>query len=310
MKTINYTKNKNEYIFLYIVKIIAAFLVSWGHFLGAGTWQTGYIDGVIKSIPNGTSLLPPNTQSLWRSEAFFVSLINVESAIIGVVLFFFSSGFLIPQLQEKYNRNGNMPLLIFKRLGKLYPVTFVCVSIVGLIVYLSQGIKFSIRNYIDTALVCGTFTGKQMTIGVIWYLLVLVFLYIICTIVPKISLRNLSYVYGILYLFVVLPATLSDYPQCWIFINFEYVAKFCGIPLLGTAVYLLKDEESICRKVVDTIWFFSLSFFLLKLDHLLYGTEHTYTNLWTYIVSFLIVFLSVILAHFCENNPTVVCWLC
>lgn len=202
-----------------------------------------------------------------------------------------------------------MPLLLFKRMERMYPVTFVCVAMAGLIGWISQGIIFPLRSYVETGLVSMTFTGTERTLGVSWYLMVLMFVYLICTLVPRISLTNLTYVYGFLYALVVLPAALADYPQWQIFGNLEYVAKFCGIPLMGTAAALLEKETSLFRKVVDMAWFFILTLGLLRLDSLLYGTVHSYTNIWTYVAALIIIAISILAAHFIKNGSVIKKWL-
>ena len=297
--------SQGKYIYIYIVRIIAAFLVSWGHFVTVGCYNENSIYGVISNIPNGI-LLPVSTHSLWKLEGFFYARFQLEFGIVGVALFFLVSGYLIPHLQEKYNPPERMPMLLFRRMERIYPVTFICVIMVGLTVYISSAIRYPLRNYVESVLVSGTFTGTEMTMGVMWYLQVLMFLYVICTLVPKIDIKNLTYVYGILFLLVLIPAALKDYPQCWIFSNIEWVARYCGIPLLGSAAYLLKDERSVCRKIVDFAWFFLLTLMLLRLDSVLYGTQHTYTNWQTYIAAFIIIAASVLLSKLVGKSAKLV----
>lgn len=295
----NESRTSHAYVYLY--KIIAAILVSWQHFVVAGTYQASAIDHTIKSIPGGGVFFPPETHILWKLGAFFYDHWEIEFSTVGVVLFFFASGYFIPHLQEKNNQPGRMPLLFLRRLERVYPVTFVCVAIVGVTVWLSQGLCYPFRSYLETGLVSGAYTGQEETLGVIWFLSVLMLVYLIGTLVPKLSLLNLSYVYGVLYLLVVLPAALTNYPQCLIFRNIEDSAKFCGIPLMGTAAALLEKEKSLFRKVVDMVWFFLLMLGLLRLDSLLYGTIHTYTNVATYIASFMIIVVSFLVANWVKN---------
>ena len=285
-------RKKTEYIWIYIVKIIAALLVSWGHLIGTSTWQNESVWGVITQI-EGTSLLPSDTHVLWKVEAFFYGLLHVEAAVIGVVLFFLMSGFFLPRLQEKHNVPSQMPRLLISRMKRIYPVTIVCTIVVGLIAYLLQGIKFRAIDYISTALVIPTITRAQATMGVLWYLMVLMFVYLLLSIIPHITLSNLTGIYALLYVMVLIPKMLGEVPEGWIFTNIEYVAKFCGIPLLGAAMYFIRQRKSYFERLIAFLWFFGATFLLLKLDSMLYGTEHTYTNIWTYICSFGIIVLAI-----------------
>lgn len=298
-------RKKTEYIWIYIVKIIAALLVSWGHLIGTSTWQNESAWGVITRI-EGTSLLPSDTHVLWKVEAFFYGLLHVEAAVIGVVLFFLMSGFFLPRLQEKHNVPSQMPRLLISRMKRIYPVTIVCTIVVGLIAYLLQGIKFRAIDYISTALVIPTITRAQATMGVLWYLMVLMFVYLLLSIIPHITLSNLTGIYALLYVMVLIPKMLSEVPEGWIFTNIEYVAKFCGIPLLGAAMYFIRQRKSYFERLTAFLWFFSATFLLLKLDSLLYGTEHTYTNIWTYICSFGIIVLAIMVDKAIAQSANVI----
>lgn len=250
--------------------------------------------------------MPSDTHVLWKVEAFFYGLLHVEAAVIGVVLFFLMSGFFLPRLQEKHNVPSQMPRLLISRMKRIYPVTIVCTIVVGLIAYLLQGIKFRAIDYISTALVIPTITRAQATMGVLWYLMVLMFEYLLLSIIPHITLSNLTGIYALLYVMVLIPKMLGEVPEGWIFTNIEYVAKFCGIPLLGAAMYFIRQRKSYFERLTAFLWFFSATFLLLKLDSLLYGTKHTYTNIWTYICSFGIIVLAIMVDKAIAQSANVI----
>ena len=70
-----------------------------------------------------------------------------------------------------------------------------------------------------------------------------------------------------------------------------YMAKFCGIPLLGVAAYELKDKAWSDRLICFG-WFFFLNLGVLRFEAVLHGTEHAYTIVWLYVCAFLVILLA------------------
>lgn len=140
--------------------------------------------------------------------------------------------------------------------------------------------------------------------GLVWYLNVLVFFYLIATVIPQFSIRNLTLVYMGLYMIVGAGRVFGDLPCTNLIMSFCYVAKFCGIPLLGTAVYFLKEQRWLDRIVVF-LWFFVLTLGLLRFESYLNGTVHCYTNAKTFYFAFALVFIAWILGKYAKGSERV-----
>lgn len=279
---------KQVYLFVYFAKFIAAFLVSWGHFVTSGTFATELHDAGITGL--AVPLLPKEEHVLWYPDMTLILKLGVPLASVGVVLFFLASGFLTPELQKKYN-GQEIPHLLLSRMAKIYPCTMVCTVLIGLVLFVGQGVSFPMSRYLNTALVAQTWTHSAPITSIVWYLMVLMFFYLNATVVPRFSIKNLTIVYAGLYVLVGFSGMFAETSMRNWFNEICYVAKFCGIPLLGVAAFILKDKAWSDRLICFG-WFFFLNLGLLRFEAALHGTEHAYTIVWLYVCAFLVVLLA------------------
>ena len=145
-------------------------------------------------------------------------------AWIGVTIFFLVSGFLVPKMQEKYNEDDKSPYLLQSRLAKLFPHMLVNSIIIGLVCYFSQHVTFPLTTYISSITLSQNWTGIPMINGIMWYILVLVLYYFIATLVPRFTLKNLTFVYLGLYLFIGI-SPLSEISRFLIFCFALYTVR-------------------------------------------------------------------------------------
>lgn len=286
------SEKRGRTLYLTCIKIFAMLLVMYGHFISVGTWAlevAGVIDGTMSE-----PLLPSTEQNLWGMEVKMIGLFNIQFAVVGVVLFFLVSGYFIPTLQHRYNKSYldkqiNFPSLLFSRLSKYYPMMFVCVAINGLLAYLAQGILYSPTDYIATALLLNRVIPAETTMGVVWYLLVLIFSYAIATVVPKLTVTNLNQVYLFLFACVLLPHLLGSTPVAWIAWNLEYLSRYAGIVFLGCYAALSRNFTSRVYRVFGFAWYFILTVLLQKMDEGIYQITTTYSEINTYWAAFIII---------------------
>lgn len=82
-------ENRNDlkcvYPFLYFAKFMAAFLVSWGHFVTSGTFSTDLHDAGIMEL--AAPLLPKEQHVLWYPDMMLILKLGVPVASVGVVVF-------------------------------------------------------------------------------------------------------------------------------------------------------------------------------------------------------------------------------
>ena len=267
------------------------FLVSWIHFVNTGTYVQevpGVINGILPQ-----PLFPKSLHNLTAPEVFLWQNFNIEFPTLGVILFFLISGYFLPSLQEK-SLKKNTPLLV-SRMTTFYPTMFLCVAAVGVLVWLTQGITYSLLDYFATATATQLFLPvPDLTIGPLWYMVALFFPYLICTIVPRLSLSNLPAIYLCLALLVVLPACGIDVylPFYGYLRKIAHVARYATIPLLGSAMALChRYQEKIPKLYCVPIFgfFFGMTMTILNLAQELYGDVGTYSEANNFFAAFLII---------------------
>lgn len=90
-------RKKREY--LDWIRIIAVFAVLYGHFANAGSWATQEA-----TVFSEKYILPINdgmTHKAWLVDSFLARF-GTASAVIGVVLFMWLTGYLTAMTREKY----------------------------------------------------------------------------------------------------------------------------------------------------------------------------------------------------------------
>ena len=286
------SEGRTKTLYITCIKLFATLLVTYGHFISVGTYSTE-VPGVIFGSMS-EPLIPATSQILWKIESIMYQAFHIEFAVVGVVLFFLASGYFIPKMQEKYNSSyltswKNFPSLLFSRLMRLYPTLIICVLLNGLLAYFAQGIRYNAEDYVGTALLLLRILPVTATMEVVWYLLVLVFAYFIATVVPRLTVVNLTAVYSFLLFSVLMPYMLGDTPITWMAQNLGYLARYTGIILLGTYAALSKKFTSELYRAVGFAWYFCLTILLQKVDEALSLLSTTYAEINTYLLAFLII---------------------
>ena len=129
--------------FLDVVRILSMALVMFGHFVLVGSFAPK-IPGIINADKVSLPLLNANDWNLWRFERGFLTSLDTQSAILGVVLFFIVTGYLMPMMAERYSRIG----FLINRLFRIIPALIAGTVAVAVFVYFSQGISFTPMNFV------------------------------------------------------------------------------------------------------------------------------------------------------------------
>lgn len=219
--------------YLDFLRGIAVILVMAGHFIDVATWGTE-IPGVIH--PNNIGMLPitpTDTQQYWRTSVFLVDSGGVQNAIVGVVFFFILTGCFIPDSLNHYGRKK----FLINRFFRIFPTLWVCMIIDGIVVYILQGIQFSINTWLLT--MCGLWKVFNVApvSGVLWTLDIELFFYLFCTAIGKFSLRRVYFMYiGIIIAVLMLPS--DNYWICLIAGNL----KWMSLILVGVCFNLVQKN--------------------------------------------------------------------
>lgn len=196
-------KSQRE-LYLDYIKLVALFFVAWAHFVSVGTFAPSvpyvlsmpeniserFSDALIYSLP----IIPQTQHSLWKLESFLYNGIEIQLGMVGVVLFFFITGFLCTDSQKKYNVgevDNVLKLNLFThRLLNFWPTVFftLIISSFVLVILFKINLNFSFfSNFVFTATFLNVFIPSLDFLhiqnytpivfygGVNWFLNVLVF---------------------------------------------------------------------------------------------------------------------------------------
>lgn len=282
--------------YLDFLRGIAVILVMAGHFIDVATWGTE-IPGVIH--PNNIGMLPitpTDTQQYWRTSVFLVDSGGVQNAIVGVVFFFILTGCFIPDSLNHYGRKK----FLINRFFRIFPTLWVCMIIDGIVVYILQGIQFSINTWLLT--MCGLWKVFNVApvSGVLWTLDIELFFYLFCTAIGKFSLRRVYFMYiGIIIAVLMLPS--DNYWICLIAGNL----KWMSLILVGVCFNLVQKNMNDGvggGRYTPVLCSIMLSFISFNIFKYRFGDQTTYPKLATFVFCFSIFFL---LIYLNKLNPVI-----
>ena len=282
-----------------IARVSALLLVSWGHFVGVGT-NASDIQGVIAPGMISGTLLPKSEHRMWVLEEYMYSKFGVEFAVIGVVIFFISSGFFIPQMQKKYNGDGKEGVLIHS-IKKTYPMLILTVILNGVLAFLSSDIRYSLKQYVATALNIALPTGIVSTMGVLWYLEVLFLVYLVATFFKIFDIKDVIIMYSVLLLIIVSGSVVTSVPEGWVLRNMSYLVSYAGIALIGVMFCLVKNYR-IITKITYMLVAFLMTLYNIILYNSLTGVSSTYMSINTYLFAILLFIIAFVISCVLEKH--------
>lgn len=303
-------------LYLDYIKLIALIFVAWAHFVSVGTFaktipyvltmpaniEERFSNNFIYSLP----IIPQSQHSLWKLESLLFNGIEIQLGMVGVVLFFFITGFLCTDSQKKYNIgvvDNRLKLNLFShRLLNFWPTVFLTLVISSFVLVILFRINIDcsfLANFFLNVTFLNTFISSldflripnYNTIifwgGVGWFLNVLIFFFFISTFVfSKFSVKSVLVCFLFLYLLLLIPkiAWSNQFTN-----KFAYYSPFCGIILTGVFAKLTANCKLNFSKIILTLLVFIQMLGLFKLRDYLNNSFDTYSNLSTYLFAFAII---------------------
>ena len=244
----NSSNNKTKLFYLDILRILAVFLVIYGHFISVGMRATE-IPNIIKDAP--LPLLQPNC--LENFEFFLINVFHTQTALVGVSIFFLVTGYLMPLMMKKYTR---LQFLV-NRAFRIYPTLIISSIIIGIAVYFSQGIVFSLKNYLATMTLTLPIIHTNTMVVVIWTLIVEVIFYFICAIIGKYNWKKLLALEIFLWTFLILIVKLNLLDHDF----YVFHTKFILMILVGTSIFLSEEFSKFWQKLLIIVPAFLSAYF-------------------------------------------------
>ena len=282
--------SQNRLYELDVAKIIAMLMVAWGHFVSVGTISNGIPLVINPTIT--TPIIPISSHNLWKVEHFLINNFSVQFGVIGVIVFFLISGYFIPQMQLKYNKNEFSKFnLFFHSMKKIIPYLLFSSLLIMVIEKWLQNISFTFFDLLATCSGIPMLLSATPIIVSIWYISILFFLWIISSVIKEYSPENVLIVFFICLILTLLPSLLKQTQYEHFFSSISFVSRMLTIPLIGVMFYLTKSYLIIDR-IIYMFFSIGLSYLTLNLYQELYNIKETYSNINSFIFAGGIIYIS------------------
>jgi peptidoglycan/LPS O-acetylase OafA/YrhL len=230
-----------------LARLMAAYLVLFGHFIFGGTFGTDSVTRQWVSKDEALPLLSKTGQSAWNFDLYLLEHWQTATAIWGVALFFLISGWIVPPMLSRYSRSQ----FLLNRVLRIFPMLIVAVIVAAAIQY-CFGDRSSLRlvDIISTASLTNQFTGNSMSLGVIWSLIVEFKFYLLLAVLGRVSYPKIIWTLGALLLFSITHLILVK--QGWYegsanelsIVNFMiHDFHYIIFMFLGAALWLLLEKN-------------------------------------------------------------------
>jgi len=275
---------KERLFYMDILRLLAVLLVMFAHFVFVGTFAKQIPLIIDDSNNNALPLFKSDGWNLWVFDSKLIDIFHTQAGIIGVLLFFLITGYLITDMQNRYNRRG----FIVNRIFRIFPALIFCVCLIGYFVDFTQGIKFSPSSYFGSVTLTYSLIGVLPIMGVLWTLVVEVLFYVVAFLIGRFNQFNLTLLQAILLFIIFYSTKLSDNN----YINFMgNNSKYILFILVGVALKIAESKKDYAHKftvVVSSIIFSYLGFKIYQFGH---DDPSTYNNLGSQLLSFSIFLL-------------------
>jgi peptidoglycan/LPS O-acetylase OafA/YrhL len=242
----------NRRLSLDLARFLAAYLVLFGHLVLGGTFDTD-IPYLWVNKQEMLPLLDQTKQSLWSIDFYLLTKFHTASAIIGVALFFLISGIVIPPMIDKYPRS----FFLVNRIARIFPMLICAVFFAAILQYFSgDSTKINLWDVISTMTLTNQFTGKTITLGVVWTLLVEFKFYLLLCVLGKLDdnkilLSTLSAFIVLGLFFLILKIDYFSINERLLILLKSLIADFCYmIFMLSATILFLKTEKNIIYRIM------------------------------------------------------------
>lgn len=236
---------KREYS-LDLARLVAAYLVLFGHYVLSGTFdETSRVwIGNSEQLP----LLSQSAHSLWMPDIFLLGKWQTATAIWGVALFFLISGWVVPPMLARYSRQQ----FLVNRFFRIFPLLVVAVTVAAAIQYhFGDRLSLNVMSVISTLTLTSQFTGHPLTLGVVWTLIIEFKFYLLITLAGRLNAGKILLVVAVMLVLLILQTSLVKYgaysasPRILYVVN-AFIHDFCFVILMlcGSALWLVVKEPT------------------------------------------------------------------
>lgn len=275
--------NKAKRYYLDWIRIVAVFCVFYTHIIVGPAISTD-ISATVGNVPVEYPFVAVGNW-LYRVEFFFIHRGTISGAV-GVVLFLWLGGYLAAMTRAKYTSKQFM----LKRLCRIIPGVFISTVIIC-VLKLIVGLPFvGFFRMIASCFSLHPFMGLEPVISVIWTLVVELLFTVYCSIVPRLTFKNIV-ITELIFIFFVSSYAITGQGS---YVFWMY-AKYLPIMFVGIFIYETEKERSFSN-IIKLVVVASLGYLELyiSITHI-YTEETAYIKLWTYLAPAIVWLIFVVL---------------
>jgi peptidoglycan/LPS O-acetylase OafA/YrhL len=255
-----------------LLRLGSVALVMFGHFVMVGGGATRIDLIIADGVP--LPLVDASTWGLWRFEVFLIQTFKTQAAVLGVTLFFIITGYLMPMMLERYTRTG----FLINRCARIFPVLVVGTAAIGLFLWISQGLTFSVSSYFGSWTLAYEVAQVAPVTSVLWSLVVEVIFYFGAFLLGRFTIHRLLFAQTILLaailIYVKFPGSL------YAMLGARY-ASYMLLILIGSAIFLAEREKPWGRKAALVLSAILAAHIGFQLSGIAKANTSTYGNLGT-----------------------------
>ncbi len=250
-------------------------LVMWGHLINTGMCDYE-IPGVIQGRMS-SPIIEPAGYVLGIFESFLFNRLHTQAAVMGVVMFFICTGYLVTGMTQRYSTKE----FLVNRFFRIFPVLWISLIIIGVTVFFSQGIVVSPLQFFASATLLFQPIKVASMAGVLWTLVIEVLFYLFVALYGRIDESFILFLYLVI---VLCGIVYCEFPSTDAY-NLLYDLKYMGFTLFGVAVKLAENsnDKGIQRFRIPAVSFVLNQVIFLVLQARI-GDVTTYPHFFTHFI--------------------------
>lgn len=264
-----------------IYRVLAMFIVLYYHLVEIPTYSLEIIN--VTKVPLETTILPDSFFA--KLGVIVLNYFHVDTGSLAVMMFFIASGYLISKMMDRYTRRE----FLVNRAISTFPTLWVSLIVIAVFVYLSQGITFTIDDFVSSAFPFLPRSSGMFLSAVLWTMRVELKFYLFAAIFGK-NRKNMV-VYGYM-LILLLSIAYYEFRTPQLYSQMLDASFMCFI-FLGVIIECVQREKSenglkyIAASVLVNLLLFKVSTWLFQDS----GNKMSYPNCVTQILPVLVFLL-------------------
>lgn len=226
-------------------RLVAAYLVLFGHFVLSGTFNI--IDRTWTGGNEALPLLDKASHFLWMPDIYLLEHARTASAILGVALFFLISGWVVPPMLARYSKLK----FLTNRFFRIFPMLFFAVFLAAIIQYFfGDRSSLTIFSVISTGTLSNQITGQPVSLGVIWTLIIEFKFYILLALVGRFNYTKILIIAFAFFLLLAVQIALAlngFYDDASFFLKFSnsiiHDSGFLMFMLCGSMMWFILQKK-------------------------------------------------------------------